>query len=226
MTTPDPTPRRAIARCASEALRLARGAAFAMLAAAMFASAAGIAEPAGAQEPGGVQEGSPADAASRLPDYRISPEDVLQISVWREDDLQGEVVVRPDGGISFPLVGDILAAGKSPAELQAEITQRLEAYIPDAVVTVSVTELRGLRIYVSGRVVNPGQYTVGRYVDVLQAISLAGGLTPFADERSISVIRRENGREVVYPFNYREVQRGRNLKQNILLKPDDVVVVP
>jgi polysaccharide biosynthesis/export protein len=166
------------------------------------------------------------ESNAHLPDYRISPEDVLDISVWREDDLQGQVVVRPDGGISFPLVGDLRAAGKSPAELQAEITQRLEAYIPDAVVTVSVAELRGLRIYVSGRVQNPGQYTVGRYVDVLQAISLAGGLTPFADERSISIIRRENGREVVYPFNYREVQRGRNLKQNILLQPDDVVVVP
>jgi polysaccharide biosynthesis/export protein len=177
---------------------------------------------------GAAEEGAVAEehAAAHLPDYRISPEDVLRISVWREEDLQGEVVVRPDGGISFPLVGDMPAAGKSPAELQAEITQRLTAYIPDAVVTVSVTELRGLRIYVSGRVANPGQYTVGRYVDVLQAISLAGGLTPFADERSISVIRRENGREVVFPFNYREVQRGRNLQQNILLKPDDVVVVP
>jgi polysaccharide biosynthesis/export protein len=169
---------------------------------------------------------SEVETNAQLPDYRISPEDVLDISVWREDDLKGQVIVRPDGGISFPLVGDLKAAGKSPAELQAEITQRLEAYIPDAVVTVSVAELRGLRIYVSGRVHNPGQYTVGRYVDVLQAISLAGGLTPFADDRSISVIRRENGREVVYPFNYREVQRGRNLKQNILLQPDDVVVVP
>jgi polysaccharide biosynthesis/export protein len=164
--------------------------------------------------------------APQLPDYRISPEDLLEISVWREEDLQGQVVVRPDGGISFPLVGDIKAAGKSPAELQAEITQRLEAYIPDAVVTVSIVELRGLRIYVSGQVQNPGQYTVGRYVDVLQALSLAGGLTPFADDRSISIIRRVDGREVVYGFNYREVQRGRNLKQNIMLEPDDVVVVP
>ena len=166
------------------------------------------------------------NGSAQLPDYRISPEDVLEISVWREEDLQGQVVVRPDGGISFPLVGDIKAAGKSPSELQAEITSRLEAYIPDAVVTVSVVELRGLRIYVSGRVQNPGQYTVGRYVDVLQAISLAGGLTPFADDRSISVIRRVDGREVVFDFNYREVQRGRNLKQNIILQPDDIVVVP
>ncbi|MFU8814066.1 MAG: polysaccharide biosynthesis/export family protein [Pseudomonadales bacterium] len=173
-----------------------------------------------------VQTGADTETNASLPDYRISPEDVLGISVWREDDLQGEVTVRPDGGISFPLVGDIRAAGKSPRELQADITARLEAYIPDAVVTVSVVEIRGLRIYVSGRVQNPGQYTVGRYVDVLQAISLAGGLTPFADERSISVIRRVDGREVVFDFNYREVQRGRNLEQNIMLQPDDVVVVP
>lgn len=189
----------------------------AVLLVAGLTAAPTAAEPAAAPEYG---------TNAHLPNYRISPEDVLDISVWREEDLQGQVIVRPDGGISFPLVGDMRAAGMTPAELQAEITQRLEAYIPDAVVTVSVAELRGLRIYVSGRVQNPGQYTVGRYVDVLQAISLAGGLTPFADERSISVIRRENGREVVFPFNYREVQRGRNLKQNILLQPDDVVVVP
>jgi polysaccharide export outer membrane protein len=161
-----------------------------------------------------------------LPGYRISAEDLLEISVWKEEDLQGEVIVRPDGGISFPLVGDIQAAGKTTSQLEADIAERLRVYIPDAVVTVSVLELRGLRIYVSGSVENPGQYTVGRYVDVLQAITLAGGLTPFANERDIRVIRREDGREKVYHFDYRQVQRGRNLEQNILLEPDDVVVVP
>jgi polysaccharide biosynthesis/export protein len=218
MTTYDHYPGRVLAGRTFDRLRMTCRAALAALAVGLLIGATS----AMAEEASALEEPS----AAHLPDYRISPEDVLRISVWREEDLQGEVVVRPDGGISFPLVGDIVAAGRSPAELQAEITQRLSAYIPDAVVTVSVTELRGLRIYVSGRVANPGQYTVGRYVDVLQAISLAGGLTPFADERSISVIRRENGREVVFPFNYREVQRGRNLQQNILLKPDDVVVVP
>lgn len=166
------------------------------------------------------------DSAAALPNYRISAEDVLSISVWKEEDLQGQVVVRPDGGISFPLVGDIAAAGKTPAQLEAEISERLHNYIPDAVVTVSVVELRGLRIYVSGAVRNPGQFLVGRYVDVLQAITLAGGLTPFADENDIRVIRRVNGREQIFNFNYGQVRKGRNLSQNILLEPDDVVVVP
>lgn len=167
-----------------------------------------------------------AEPASTPPEYKISAEDVLDISVWREPDLQRQVIVRPDGGISFPLVGDIEAAGKTPAELQNALVARLETYIPDAVVTVSVVELRGLRIYVTGKVRNPGQYLVGRYVDVLQAITLAGGLTPFANQRDITIRRREDGREVVYEFDYTEVERGRNLSQNIQLRADDVVVVP
>ena len=161
-----------------------------------------------------------------MPEYRISPEDVLEVSVWKEPDLQREVIVRPDGGISFPLAGDMQAAGKTPKELESAITERLKTYIPDAVVTVSVMELRGLRIYVSGKVRNPGQFTVGRYIDVLQAISLAGGLTPFADDNNIHVIRRTSDGEQVFEFDYNAVHRGRNLEQNILLESDDIVVVP
>lgn len=158
--------------------------------------------------------------------YRISPEDVLQISVWREEDLDRSVIVRPDGGISFPLAGDIQAAGLTTSELEQLITERLVRFIPDAVVTVAVSELRGMRIYVTGKVASPGQFEVGRYVDVLQALTLAGGLTPFAQAGAIKVLRRENGREVVYQFDYNEVKDGRNLRQNIRLKSDDVVVVP
>lgn len=160
------------------------------------------------------------------PDYRISAEDLLEISVWKEEDLQKEVIVRPDGGISFPLAGNVQAAGLTPHELEQSIGAGLQEYIPDAVVTVSVLEIRGLRIYVSGNVTTPGQYTVGRYVDVLQAITLAGGLTPFADKNSIRVIRRDEEGERVFRFNYGQVQRGVKLEQNILLQPDDVVVVP
>jgi polysaccharide biosynthesis/export protein len=159
-------------------------------------------------------------------DYRISAEDVLRISVWKEQGLNQKVVVRPDGGISFPLAGDVTAAGKTPKEVEAEIAQRLQRYIPDAVVTVSVLELKGLRIYVSGKVRSPGQFTVGRYVDVLQALTLAGGLTPYANDSDIKILRRENGKEVVYKFNYGDVKNGKNLKQNIVLQTDDVVVVP
>ena len=177
----------------------------------------------------GVSTGADAAEAGAVPDakeYHISPEDVLQVSVWKEDGLDKTVVVRPDGGISFPLAGDVAAAGKTPMELETEIAARLQRFIPDAVVTVSVMELKGLRIYVSGKVKNPGQFTVGRYVDVLQAITLAGGLTPYANDAGIKILRREGGKQAVYEFNYGDVKNGKNLKQNIVLQTDDVVVVP
>ena len=158
--------------------------------------------------------------------YRISPEDVLEISVWREADLQRQVVVRPDGGVSFPLVGDVRAAGLTPEELEQQITKELSTYIPEAVVTVSVIQIQGLRIYVNGKVRSPGQYQVGRYIDVLQALTLAGGLTPFADRNNIKILRRENGQETVLKFNYSQVERGVKLEQNVVLKSDDTVVVP
>jgi polysaccharide export outer membrane protein len=167
-----------------------------------------------------------AAAEEEVFEYRISPEDVLEISVWKEEDLQRKVIVRPDGGVSFPLAGDIQAAGRTPKELESNITEKLQAFIPDAVVTVSVLEIRGLRIYVTGKVKSPGQYTVGRYIDVLQALTMAGGLTTFADTNDIRIIRREDGREVVYRFNYDDVESGKELQQNIVLRTDDVVVVP
>lgn len=159
-------------------------------------------------------------------DYRIAAEDVLQVSVWKEEGLEREVIVRPDGGISFPLAGNVVVAGKTPAEVESEIASRLQRFIPDAVVTVSVVRLQGMRVYVTGQVKNPGQFTVGRYVDVLQAITLAGGLTPFAKDGDIKIIRRTDGREVIYKFNFGEVRRGQSLDQNIVLQTDDVVVVP
>jgi len=159
-------------------------------------------------------------------DYRISAEDVLDISVWREEDMQREVTVRPDGGISFPLVGDVQAANRTPSELEDVITERLSKYIPDAVVTVSVVSVQGLRIYVNGKVRNPGQFLVGRYIDVLQALTLAGGLTPFANRKDIKILRRIEGRETVLKFNYDQVERGKKLEQNVILKADDTIVVP
>ena len=160
------------------------------------------------------------------PDYRIAAEDVLDISVWREPDLQKQVIVRPDGGISMPLIGDVKAAGRTTAELETLLVTKLSTYIPDAVVTVSVVQLRGLRIYVTGQVRRPGQFEVGRYIDVLQAITLAGGFTPFANTSKVQVIRREDGRETVLKFNYKQVEKGRSLEQNIRLQTDDVVLVP
>jgi len=160
------------------------------------------------------------------PDYRIGPEDVLEISVWKEEGLKKEVLVRPDGGISFPLAGDMQAAGKTTRELQGEIVQRLEKFISDPVVSVAILKIAGNKIYVIGRVNKPGEYVAGRYVDILQVLSMAGGLTPFAAENDIKVLRKENGKDVVFPFRYSQVKAGNNLEQNIVLRGGDVVVVP
>jgi polysaccharide export outer membrane protein len=123
-------------------------------------------------------------------------------------------------------VGDIQVAEKTVAQIQKEITERLSHYIPDPVLSVTVLEILGNKFYVMGKVNKPGEYTAGRYVDVMQALSLAGGLTPFAAENRIKVLRRNNGEVTVFPFDYKEVKRGDNLEQNIILKGGDTVVVP
>lgn len=176
-------------------------------------------EEAGAVEP--AQAGSSADAG-----YQIGPEDTLEISVWREEGLQREVIVRPDGMVSFPLAGDVMAAGKTAEQVAKEIKKRLAKYMPDPVVSVSVNKVAGYKIYVLGEVAKPGEFTVGRYVDVMQALTLAGGLTPYASENGIKILRRENGKEVVLPFRYSAARDGDSLGQNIMLRSGDVVVVP
>ena len=159
-------------------------------------------------------------------EYRIGPEDVLHISVWKEEDLDRKVLVRPDGGISFPLAGDIQVSGRTPLEVQDEIRSRLQRYVPDAEVTVSVDKISGYTVFVLGEVEAPGQFTLGRYVDVVQALTLAGGFTPYASSRNIQILRRQDGREVTYEFDFRSISRGRNLDQNIILQSGDVVLVP
>ncbi len=158
--------------------------------------------------------------------YVIGPEDVLEISVWKEETLQKEVLVRPDGWVTFPLIGDVKAAGRTPGELTDEIRVRLTKYIPDPVVTVSVKIIAGNKVFVIGRVKRPGEYVIGRYIDVLQALALAGGLTSFAVEKKIRIVRKRNNKQTVFLFNYAEVKKGKNLDQNIILQGGDVVVVP
>ncbi len=160
------------------------------------------------------------------PGYLLGPEDVLKISVWKDDHLTNEVVVRPDGMISFPLVGDVPAAGRTVEELRTDVSKRLARFIPNPHVSVAVMKILSFKIYVLGRVNKPGEYLVGHYTDVLQALSLAGGLTPFAAENDVKILRRESGEQRVIPFRYGDVQKGRNLKQNILLERGDVVMVP
>ena len=158
--------------------------------------------------------------------YGIQPGDVLEISVWREPDLQREVLVRPDGGLSFPLVGDLQATGKNISTLTAEVTEKLGKFIPDPEVSISVKQITGNRIYVLGRVNRPGEFAVMRPVSVIQALSMAGGLTPYAERDDIMVLRGAGETQQSMPFDYEAVERGESLDQNILLQPGDVVVVP
>lgn len=160
--------------------------------------------------------------------YKIQPGDKLYISVYNEEDLQKDIVVRPDGGIAFPLIGDVQASGKSVSQLRDEITSRLAEYIPDATVSVSLKEVIGNKIFVLGQVKNPGEYVLTGDIDVLQALSMAGGLTAFANSNKIKVLRRDPAthKKKVIPFSYKRVMRGEDLEQNITLRSGDTVVVP
>jgi polysaccharide biosynthesis/export protein len=167
------------------------------------------------------------DPAAATIGYKLQPGDILSVDVWKEVDLKGdETLIRPDGGISFPLAGDLQAAGHTVAELTAMLETRIRKFVPDAVVTVSVKTANGNRVYVIGKVNHAGDFPLNRPIDVMQAISLAGGATPFADTNAIRVLRREGNRETAIAFRYRDVERGRKLEQNILLQSGDTVVVP
>jgi polysaccharide export outer membrane protein len=159
-------------------------------------------------------------------DYRLGPEDVLHISVWKDESLTREVLIRPDGMISFPLAGDIQADGKTVEELKKELMSRLSAYIPDPVVSVAIIKVNSYKIYVIGKVNHPGEFLLGHPTNVMQALSLAGGLTPYASENKIKVIRRGTNGEKVHHFRYGDIKRGKELEQNIVLQRGDVVVVP
>jgi len=158
--------------------------------------------------------------------YLLNPGDQLEISVWREEALQREVLVLPDGSISFPLVGVLPAAGKTAAELQQSIVKRLRQFVPEAEVTVSVLQPSGYRIFVIGKVTNPGAFQLSGPIDILQALSLAGGLDRFAVKDKIKVLRRSEGVQKAIRFNYDEVLEGNNLQSNIILLRGDTVIVP
>jgi polysaccharide biosynthesis/export protein len=170
---------------------------------------------------------APAPPGSPTEVYTVKPGDVLAIAVWKEPDLQGPVLVRPDGSFSFPLAGQIDARGRTVAELQQTVTDKLKKYISDPVVTVSVSEVKGNKVYVLGQVNKPGEFIVNPRVDVMQALSMAGGTTAFAALGEIVILRRsDTGQQQSLPFRYADVARGRNLQQNIMLQAGDVVVVP
>ena len=167
-------------------------------------------------------------ADNSVPDqYLLQPGDVLLVSVWKEEDLNQEVIVRPDGRISFPLVGEAVAAGQSLEAVRDSIKKGLTKYIPDPVVTVSVRQLSGNRVYVIGKVNRPGEFPILSNVDVMQALSMAGGTSTYAALNKIKILRRDgNGKQKAISFEYGDIEKGKNLEQNIILKAGDVVVVP
>jgi polysaccharide biosynthesis/export protein len=158
--------------------------------------------------------------------YIIGPGDVLDISVWKDEALTRSCVVRPDGFISFPLAGEILAAGSTPSQLKTEMEAKLTRYVPDVVLSLEVKQINSLIIYVIGKVNNPGRFAQSLDVNVLQALATAGGLNVFAKRDKIKVFRQGVSGTTIFPFDYDRVVEGKNLEQNIHLKRGDVVVIP
>ncbi|MEX2343357.1 MAG: polysaccharide biosynthesis/export family protein [Steroidobacteraceae bacterium] len=159
-------------------------------------------------------------------DYRLQPGDTIEVSVWKEEDLQRVLIVRPDGKVSMALVGELQAAGRTPDAIRVDVEKRLSTYIPEAVVTVTVQEVGGHRIYVIGQVRKPGSFVMNPRLNVLQALSLAEGTTPFAKLDEIVILRSTGGTQKSLPFKYNRVAGGRDLSENILLESGDVIIVP
>jgi polysaccharide biosynthesis/export protein len=158
--------------------------------------------------------------------YVIGPEDVLTIDVWKEKELSGPVPVRPDGKISLPLLNDVQAAGLTPMQLMSSLTEKLKTYVSDPTVTVTVTTINSRKVYILGEVSRPGAFPLVPDMTVLQAITSAGGPTPYAKKSSVYILRNQNGTQTKLPFNYKQVVKGGSPEQNILLKSGDTVVVP
>jgi len=203
------------------------------VAAALCAAEATAQPPAARAQPSAQQPTArggnvppPSPARESTPRYEVQPGDLLHVAVWKEEDLDDDVLVRPDGGFSFPLVGDIRAAGKTVEELRLELTEKLSRFVTDLFVTVQVREINGNKIYVIGQVNRPGEFVVNPRVDVMQALTLAGGATTFASPNGIFVLRREQNQQRTMPFRFDDVVNGKRLEQNILLQSGDVVVVP
>jgi polysaccharide export outer membrane protein len=168
----------------------------------------------------------PAKAATDDPNYSIAPEDVLTIDVWKEPEISRTVPVRRDGKISLPLLNDLQAAGLTPTQLGSEIVEKLRATIVHPQVTVIVAQMSSLRIYILGQVTRGGAYPLVPHMTVMQALSIAGGFTPYANAKKIYVMRRENGADKIFHINYKDVINGRKTEQNIHLEPGDTIVVP
>ncbi len=165
-------------------------------------------------------------AVAAAPVYQLNPGDSILVSVWREDALQKEVRVLPDGSITVPLAGRVEVGGLGTQEVEKRITAKLKDHFPDPVVTVVVTGIEGNRVYVLGKVPKPGPVVMNGRVSVLQALSMAGGLDKFADEGSIKVVRAVDGAQTILPVSYKDLISGQDMKTNLLLQAGDTLIVP
>jgi len=199
-----------------------------LLGTALRATAQG--DPTKIQEPAiipAAQDNPPQKkAATNDPNYTIGPQDMLDISVWKEPDMSKTVPVRPDGKISLPLLNDIQAAGLTPTQLAENITEELKKLVKEPQVTVIVTQINSQRVYIMGEVTRAGAYPLLPGMTVLQALSSAGGFTQFANLKKIYVLRNENGKQLKLPFNYKDVVKGKASEENVEVKAGDTIVVP
>jgi polysaccharide export outer membrane protein len=187
------------------------------------------AAPAGAQAPAAAPRAAaaaPPFGVALPPDYVIGPEDVLGIMFWREQEMSGDVKVRPDGKITLPLVGDVVAAGLRPEALREELEKAAARFLTEPNATVIVREINSRMVFITGEVANPGPYPLVGPRTIIQLIALAGGLNEYADSNNITVIRLEEGRQRSFRFRYKDVSKGLALPQNLMLQPGDTVVVP
>jgi polysaccharide biosynthesis/export protein len=185
-----------------------------------YAQDAPAQKPDASAKPAAVAEAG-ADAG-----YKIGPQDIVRIDVWKEPDISRTIPVRPDGKISLPLLNDVQASGLTAMQLSASLRESLAKYLTNPQVTVTVTEINSRRVYITGEVMRAGALPLLPNMTVLQALSSAGGFSQFAKLKNIYVLRNEDGKQVKHPFNYKEVVKGKLAEQNILLQSGDVIVVP
>lgn len=183
--------------------------------------------PGSTQTPAAQDRAAQSKAADVTEDFVIGLEDLLMISVWKEPELSArDVLVRPDGKISLPLIGDIQASGLTTKQLQERIAERLKDFVATPSVTVVVTRIISQSISIVGKVFKPGVYPLGSPMTILELLARAGGFQEEAKTKKIKIVRQQAGATVQFSFNYNEVAAGRNLQQNITLKNGDVVIVP
>ena len=159
-------------------------------------------------------------------EYRIGPGDILEIMVWNDEKLTKQVIVPPDCIVSYPLAGDINVRGMTVAALEEQMREQLKKYLPSTPVTVSLLAANDLKVFVLGKVTKPGVFPINLETSVIQVLAMAGGLNTFANEKKILILRNEDGKVIKRLFNYGDIEKGKALEQNIILRKGDVIVVP